>query len=122
MNRLLAGKTKKRQHRIVEAIVEKLRNHSKYFEPKTFGIKIPFLKAIVNSLPKETVWSMTVMHRIRSYLAIVTKVHMDNTPRLVNTQTGAFLSYLYIQAFGGNLGTDGEGRQQCEGPPCQMLQ
>ena len=30
------------------------------------------------------------MHRIRAYLAIVTKVHMDNTPRLVNTKTGAF--------------------------------
>src|SRR6476619_330939 len=33
---------------------------------------------------------MTVMHRIRAYLAVVTKVHMDNRPRLVNTQTGAF--------------------------------
>ena len=30
------------------------------------------------------------MHRIRAYLAVVTKVHMDNRPRLVNTQTGAF--------------------------------
>ena len=80
----------KRAAKIVEAIVEKLRNHSNYFEPKTFGIKIPFLKAIVNSIPKDSVWSMTVMHRIRAYLAVVTKVHMDNRPRLVNTQTGAF--------------------------------
>ena len=30
------------------------------------------------------------MHRIRAYLAVVTKVHMDNRPRLVNTQTGVF--------------------------------
>jgi hypothetical protein len=74
---------------IVEAIVEKLRDHSKDFEPKTYGVKIPFLKAIVNSIPKDSVWSMTVMHRIRAYLAVVTKVNMDSRPRLVNLQTGS---------------------------------
>jgi hypothetical protein len=70
----------------VEAIVEKLRDHSNDFEPKTYGVKIPFLKAIVNSIPKDSVWSMTVMHRIRSYLAVVTKVHMDSRPCLVNSK------------------------------------
>jgi hypothetical protein len=78
-----------RAAQIVEAIVEKLRNHSKYYEPKEFGVKIPFIKAIVNSIPKDSVWSMTVVHRVRSYLEIVTKVHMGSRPRLVNLQTGS---------------------------------
>ena len=73
----------------MEAIVEKLRDHSNDFEPKTYGVKIPFLKAIVNSIPKDSVWSMTVVHRVRSYLEIVTKVHMGSRPRLVNLQTGS---------------------------------
>ena len=33
---------------------------------------------------------MTVMKRILHYLAIVTKVNMDERPRIVNTETGAF--------------------------------
>jgi hypothetical protein len=33
---------------------------------------------------------MTVMKRIQHYLAIVTKVNMDDRPRIVNTETGAF--------------------------------
>lgn len=87
---VVSRKDQQKAARTVAAIVEKLRNHSQYFEPKTYGVKIPFLKAIVNSIPKDSVWTMTVMHRIRAYLAVVTKVHMDNRPRLVNTRTGAF--------------------------------
>ena len=120
MNRLLADKINKRAARIVEAIVEKLKNHSKYFEPKAFGIKIPFLKGIVNSIPKDSVWSMTVMHRIRAYLAVVTKVHIDNRSRLVNSETGAFYPISTFKDLKETWELMERG-EQCEGPPCPVL-
>jgi len=50
-------------------------------KPKESGIKIPFIGSI--SVPPNDVWSMTVTDRMMRYLAIITKVNMDNRPRLV---------------------------------------
>lgn len=36
---VVSRKDQERSAHIVTAIVEKLRNHSKYFEPKTYGVK-----------------------------------------------------------------------------------
>ena len=72
---------KEKAKRIVSILVEKLINHSKYFNPKESGIKIPFIGSI--SIPDNDVWSMTVMDRMMRYLTIITKVNMDNRPRLV---------------------------------------
>jgi len=74
----------------VSILVEKLKAHTKSLGPKESGIKVPFLEAIANAMPSDNVWSMTVMDRTMRYLAIITKVHMDNRPRSVNTETGAF--------------------------------
>jgi hypothetical protein len=67
--------------RIISIIVEKLRNHSKFLAPRQYGIKIPFIEAI--KVPSNAEWSMTVMRRLVGYLSIITKVNMDNRPRLV---------------------------------------
>jgi archaellin len=79
-----------RAKKIVAILVEKLRDHSRHLSPREYGIKVPFHSAIAHSIPGEGVWRMTVMKRIMGYLAIITKIHMDNRPRLVNTETGAF--------------------------------
>ena len=72
---------KEKVKKIVSILVEKLKNHSKYLKPKESGIKIPFIGSI--SVPPNDVWSMTVTDRMMRYLAIITKVNMDNRPRLV---------------------------------------
>lgn len=72
---------KEKAKRIASMIVEKLKNHSKYLNPKESGIKIPFISSI--TIPNNDVWSMTVMDRMMRYLTIITKVNMDNRPRLV---------------------------------------
>ena len=79
-----------RAKEIVATIVEKIKNHSKRLEPRQYGTKLSFHSAIADSIPRSGVWSMTVMKRIQHYLAIVTKVNMDDRPRIVNTETGAF--------------------------------
>lgn len=81
---------KKKSKIIVAAMFEKLRDHSKYLKAKEPGIKILFESAIAGAMPYESPWSMTVAERLLRYLAIITKVHMDDRPRLVNKKTGAF--------------------------------
>ena len=76
---------------IVEIIVEKLIAHSEPLESREYGVEVPFHFAIANSIPLQGgVWSMTVMKRTMLYLSIITKTHMDQRPRIVNTETGAF--------------------------------
>lgn len=75
---------------IVKAIVQKLKAHSAYLKPKESGVKVPFLKAIVNGIPSDNVWAMTVIDRTMRYLTLITKINMDSRPRIVDTRTGAF--------------------------------
>lgn len=87
---VVSRKDQERAKEIVAAIVEKIKNHSKHLEPRQYGTKLSFHLAIANSIPRTGVWSMTVMKRIQHYLAIITKVNMDDRPRIVNTETGAY--------------------------------
>jgi hypothetical protein len=77
---------------IIEVIVAKLRQHSAYLKPKESGIKIPFHNAISKCIPvsENQPWSMTVTDRTCKYLSIITKINMDNRPRIVDTETGQF--------------------------------
>jgi hypothetical protein len=70
----------------------KLKHHSAYLEPKESGIKIPFGNAISKCIPvsENQPWAMTVTDRTFKYLSIITKVNMDNRPRIVDTETGQF--------------------------------
>lgn len=78
---------KSRAQEICSSLVEKLIEHSKHFGPKESGIKIFFPKSISQSISKEhnDVWAMTIEDRIRKYLAIITKAHMDSRPRVIDT-------------------------------------
>jgi hypothetical protein len=77
---------------IVEIIVAKLKQHSAYLKPKEPGILIPFRSAIAKCIPvsENQPWSMTVTDRTFKYLSIITKINMDNRPRIMNTETGQF--------------------------------
>ena len=75
---------------IIAMLVSKLIEHTKYLKPKQTGIFIPFEKTLGSAMPSDDVMVMTVSERLSRYLAIITKVHMDCTPRLVNIDTGAF--------------------------------
>lgn len=82
---------KDRAKRIVAAVVEKLRDHSKNFAIGQTGVSVPFQAALAESILADEdgdVWRMTVNKRIEDYLAIITNVHMDNRPRLVHIETG----------------------------------
>jgi hypothetical protein len=85
---------RERCKRIVKTIIAKLKLHSKNFKPKESGIKIPapITDAISHCIPtsENQVWSMTVMGRLMRYLAVITKVNMDNRPKVLDTETGQF--------------------------------
>jgi hypothetical protein len=81
---------KQRAKEIVEVIVSRLMEHSKYFQPKQYGVKIPFTLTIHESIPNDKVRGMTVMNRAIKYLSVITKVNMDFRPRVQNTETGQF--------------------------------
>jgi hypothetical protein len=84
---------KDRAKEIVSLIVEKLIDHSKYFGPKNSGIKLPFFESVEHGIHKGKdveEWPMTIMDRTMRYLAIITKVHMDCRPKIVDTTTGGF--------------------------------
>jgi len=87
---VVSRQDKEKAKKIVSCLVEKLKNHSKYFGSKQSGIKIPFDRAIIRSIPGNDVWSMTVADRTIRYLSIITKMNMDSRPRFVDAQTGAF--------------------------------
>jgi hypothetical protein len=76
---------------IIRIIVAKLKQHTKYLDPKNTGVKIPFALSILGSLPDDgRVWQMTVAERLMKYLSMNTKLHMDQRPKLVHKETGAF--------------------------------
>jgi hypothetical protein len=68
---VVSREDKEKARRIVSILVAKLRNHTKYLGPKESGIIIPFLYSI--KVPAKSVWAMTVIDRLRKYLAIITK-------------------------------------------------
>ena len=68
------------KHKIA-VLCAKLKNHGKYFKPKQASVRIPFLYSI--ETPYNSEWAMTVNGRMVRYLTIITKIHMDNRPRLV---------------------------------------
>jgi hypothetical protein len=79
---IVSRQDKLRAKQIGERIAHKLVNHSKHFEPKETGIKIPFIESIPYGIPGDPndVWGMTVMDRLIRYLAVITKVNMDSRP------------------------------------------
>lgn len=87
---VVSKEDKERAKGIIKVIIAKLKQHSKYFGPKQTGIKIPFQRTIVDSIPDDRVWEMTVGERMMKYLSVITKVNMDFRPKIVNVETGAF--------------------------------
>ncbi len=81
---------KEKAKQIIRILTAKLKQHSKHFEPKQSGVKIPFEAAIVDSIPNNQVWNMTVTERMMKYLSIITKANMDSRPKLVNEDNGKF--------------------------------
>jgi hypothetical protein len=84
---------KDRAKQIVSSIVDKLIDHSSFFEPKKSGVKISFFKSVAHGIHRGQdveEWAMTIMDRTMRYLAIITKVNMDSRPKIEDTQTGRF--------------------------------
>jgi len=83
---------KEKAKRTIKVLITKLMQQSKNLKPKDSGIKIPgpIIKAISNSIPaaENQVWSMTVELRLMKYLAIITKVNMDDRPKVLDRETG----------------------------------
>ena len=80
-----------RAKQIIRTIIAKLNQHTKHLGPKNTGVKIPFATSLLDSLPDDgRVWQMTVGERFMKYLSMNTKLHMDQRPKLVHKETGAF--------------------------------
>ena len=77
----------KAKHKVA-VICAELKNHGKYFKPKEASVRIPFLYSI--ETPYNSEWAMTVNGRMVRYLTIITKIHMDNRPRLVKKSDPSF--------------------------------
>jgi hypothetical protein len=77
---------------IIEIVVAKLKQHSSYLGSKQSGIIVPFYNALSKCIPvsEDQPWSMTVTERTAKYLSIITKINMDNRPRIVDSETGQF--------------------------------
>ena len=77
---------------IIAALIAKLKQHSKRFEPKKTGVRVPYLKAIAKSVPVDSrdVWRMTATDRIMKYLTMIAKVNMDQRPKILYKDTGKF--------------------------------
>jgi hypothetical protein len=78
---VVSTEDKKRAKHIVAVLCAKSKNHGKYFKAKQASVRIPFLYSI--ETPYNSEWAMTVNGRMVRYLTIITKIHMDNRPRLV---------------------------------------
>ena len=87
---VVSSEEKGKAKEIVAKLVEKLINHSKYLQPKSSGVSIPFEAALGFTMPCDSVFEMTVSDRMARYLSIITKMNMDDRPRLVHKETGAF--------------------------------
>jgi hypothetical protein len=83
---------RKRASHIIATIIAKLKQHSKYFEPKKTGVRVPFLEALAKSVPVDSrdVWRMTATDRIRKYLTMIAKINMDQRPKIIYKDTGKF--------------------------------
>jgi len=92
---VVSREDKDKAKKIISALVEKLKNHSKYLKPKQFGVKIPFIASI--KIPSNDVWSMTANDRMRRYMTIITKENMDSRPRLVRRDSP--IIFLPISTF-----------------------
>jgi hypothetical protein len=80
-----------RAKQIIKVVIAKLKQHSKYLQSKRTGVKVPFAQTLMQSLPDDgRVWEMTVAERTMKYLSMVTKLYMDERPRIVDKKTGAF--------------------------------
>jgi hypothetical protein len=92
---------KKEAQRITGLLVKKLIAHSKYFDTKESGIKVFFPRSITRSIIKNPndVWGMTVADRIFKYLTIITKMHMDSRPRLIDTTVEDGKKFYPISTF-----------------------
>ena len=76
---------------IIRIIIAKLKQHTKHLDPKNTGVKIPFAMSILGSLPDDgRVWQMTVAERLMKYLSMNTKLHLDQRPKPIHKETGAF--------------------------------
>ncbi len=85
---VVSTEDKEKTKHIIAVLVAKLKNHSKYFKPKQASVRIPFLYSI--DTPYNSEWAMTVNGRMVRYLTIITKIHMDNRPRLVKNDNPNF--------------------------------
>ena len=114
-DRLVVSREEKEKAKSIgDRIARKLVNHSKYFEPKETGVKIPFVESIPNSIPGDPndVWGMTVMDRLIKYLAVITKINMDSRPRLIDLEMeGKFYPIATFADLNEALAIDGEGFQ-----------
>jgi len=85
---IVSTEDKEKAKHLIAVLSAKLKNHGKYFKPKQANIRIPFLYSIVTPYTSE--WAMTVNNRMVRYLTIITKIHMDNRPRLVRKDNPSF--------------------------------
>lgn len=78
---------KEKARNLVRIVIAKLKKHSKSLKPKESGVKIPFAASIMNAIPDEHVWNMTVAERFMKYLSIGVLINIDSRPKLINTET-----------------------------------
>lgn len=81
---------KQKARTIVANLIEHLKIHTSYFGPKESGVRVLFEEALGFAMPYNNVFEMTVSDRMARYLAIITKVNMFSSPRVVHRETGAF--------------------------------
>jgi hypothetical protein len=93
---VVSTEDKEKAKHIVAVICAKLKKHAEYFKPKQASVRIPFLYSI--ETPYNSEWSMTVNARMVRYLTIITKIHMDNRPRLVRKDNPNFFYPISIFA------------------------
>jgi hypothetical protein len=88
---VVSREDKEKCRHIIKVIIAKLKQHSVNLKPKDSGIMIPIpiIEAIADSIPvsENQVWSMTVQGRLMKYLAIITKINMDNRPKIQRYRT-----------------------------------
>jgi hypothetical protein len=89
-DQIVSGEDKERAKEIVTNMVEHLKAHTKFLEPKESGVKILFEETLSHAMPCNDVFQMTVSDRLARYLSIITKVRMCSRPRIVHKTTGAF--------------------------------
>jgi hypothetical protein len=92
---IVSAEDKEKSRHVIEVLCAKLKNHGKLFKPKQASVRIPFLYSI--ETPSSSEWAMTVNNRMVRYLTIITKMHIDNRPKLVKKDNPDF--YYPIATF-----------------------